>query len=45
MFYSRMRSEGFLFLSWGSGGGTVFVPILGMRPFTVVHARSRLRGA
>ena len=27
--FSRMRSEGFLFLSGGFGGGTVFVPISG----------------
>ena len=30
--FSRMRSEGFLFLSGGSGGGTVFVPISGLWP-------------
>ena len=34
--FSRMRSEGFLFLSGGSGGGTVFVPISGLRPRTFV---------
>ena len=41
--YSRMRSEGFLFLSGGSGGGTVFVPISGLsvreRPRTTAHVR------
>ena len=40
-----MRSEWFLVFEWGSGGGTVFVPVSGMRAFTVVHARSRSRGA
>ena len=36
-----MRSDGFLFLSGGSGGGTVFVLILGMRPSTFAHDRAR----
>ena len=38
-----MRSEGFLFLSGGSGGGTVFVPISGLRPRTTANDRKRLR--
>ena len=43
-----MRSEGFLFLSGGSGGGTVFVPILGLRsrtfaPFVLCPMRCALR--
>ena len=37
-----MRSEGFLFLSGGSGGGTVFVPISGLWPSTTAHDRARL---
>ena len=38
-----MRSEGFLFLSGGSWGGTVFVPILEMisRAFASDRARPR----
>ena len=36
-----MRSEGFLFLSGGSGGGTVFVPILEMISPTFAHDRER----
>ena len=41
-----MRSEGFLFLTGGSGGGTVFVSILGMRPraFAVCPMRCALIG-
>ena len=34
-----MRSEGFLFLSGGAGGGTVFVPILAARSRTFAHVR------
>ena len=36
-----MRSEGFMFLSGGSGGGTVFVPISGLWPQTTAHDRER----
>ena len=38
-----MHSDGFLFLSGGSGGGTgtVFVSILGLRPRTTAHVRER----
>ena len=32
--FPRTRSEGFLFFSGGSGGGTVFVSILAERPRT-----------
>ena len=39
--FSRMRSEGFLFLSGGSGGGTVFVPISGLRPRAFASVRER----
>ena len=39
--FSRMRSEGFLFLSGGSGGGTVFVPISGLRPRAFANDRER----
>ena len=38
-----MRSEGFLFLSGGSGGGTVFVPISGLRPRAFASVRERPR--
>ena len=38
-----MRSEGFLFLTGGSGGGTVFVSILGMRPRAFASDRARSR--
>ena len=41
--FSRMRSEGFLFLSGGSGGGTVFVPISGLWPRTTAQDRARSR--
>ena len=37
-----MRGEGVLFLAGGSGGGTVFVPILGMCPRSFDRARSRM---
>ena len=36
-----MRSEGFLFLTGGSGGGTVFVPILEMISGAPAHVRAR----
>ena len=36
-----MRSEGFLFLTGGFGGGTVFVPILEMISRAFVHVRAR----
>ena len=38
--YSRMRSEGFLFLFGGFGGGTVFVPISGLWPRTIERPRT-----
>ena len=38
-----MRSEGFLFLSGGSGGGTVFVPISGLWPRAFASVRERSR--
>ena len=38
-----MRSEGFLFLSGGSGAGTVFVPISGLWPRTTANDRERSR--
>ena len=38
-----MSSEGFLFLSGGSGGGTVFVPISGLWPRVTAHVRARSR--
>ena len=41
--FSRMRSEGFLFLSGGSGGGTVFVPISGLFPRAFASVRERSR--
>ena len=34
-----MRREGFLFLSGGSGGGTVFAPNLEMISRTFAHVR------
>ena len=40
-----MRSEGFLFLSGGSGGGTVFVWILELMWLTFAHVRARSRCA
>ena len=40
-----MRSEGFLFLSGGSGGGTVFVPIFKMMSLTFARVRARPRCA
>ena len=43
MCFSRMRSEGFLFLSGGSGGGTVFVPISGLWPRAFASFRERPR--
>ena len=36
-----MHSEGFLFLSGGAGGRTVFVPISGLRPRTTANDRER----
>ena len=42
-FFFRMRSEGFLFLSGGSGGGTVFVPISGLWPRALASDRARPR--
>ena len=38
-----MRSEGFLFLSGGSGGGTVFVAFWGMVSQTTASVRERSR--
>ena len=38
-----MRSEGFLFLSGGSGGGTVFISFFGMVPRAFAHVRARSR--
>ena len=36
-----MRSEGFLFVTGGSGGGTVFVPILEVISRTTAHVHVR----
>ena len=41
LYFSRMRSEGLLFLSGGSGGGTVFVPISGLWPWATASDRER----
>ena len=40
-----MHSDGFLFLSGGSGGGTVFVSVLEMVPRTPASDRARSRCA